>query len=137
MRNNIFVGGTEFVISNSRANPESGQFRLERNILLANGQPFYGGGYDNDITKGSFETDSNLLWDASGQFHAARNVKKFGAGTLSLEEWRALKQDKSSLVADPMFVDAARGNFRLKAGSPASKIGFVPFDLSRVGPRPR
>jgi hypothetical protein len=43
--------------------------------------------------------------------------------------------DAHSLAVDPLFVDAANGDFRLKAGSPAVKLGFVPIDLSKVGLR--
>jgi hypothetical protein len=34
-----------------------------------------------------------------------------------------------------MFVDAEQRDFRLQPGSPASKIGFQPINLSDVGPR--
>ena len=44
-------------------------------------------------------------------------------------------QDKDSLIADPLFVDPTKGDFRLRQGSPAAQIGFEPWDLSPVGPR--
>lgn len=38
------------------------------------------------------------------------------------------KLDKTSIVADPMFVDAAAGNFNLDPSSPAiSELGFEPI----------
>jgi len=43
--------------------------------------------------------------------------------------------DAHSLAADPMFVDPEKGDFRLKPDSPALKMGFVPFDMSKVGLR--
>jgi hypothetical protein len=39
--------------------------------------------------------------------------------------------------ADPLFVDAAKGNFRLKADSPAFKLGFEPIPFDKIGPRPQ
>jgi hypothetical protein len=39
------------------------------------------------------------------------------------------------LYADPLFSDPKNKNFTLDSGSPAVKLGFVPFDLSGVGPR--
>lgn len=41
--------------------------------------------------------------------------------------------DIHSLAVDPHFVDPANGDFRLKADSPALSLGFVPFDMSKVG----
>ena len=37
------------------------------------------------------------------------------------------------LDQDPLFVDAAHGNFRLKAESPAFKLGFLALPLSKMG----
>ncbi len=37
--------------------------------------------------------------------------------------------------ADPMFVDAAKGDYRLKRGSPALKLGFKQLPLREIGPR--
>lgn len=41
--------------------------------------------------------------------------------------------DTHSLAVDPLFVDAAHGDFRLSPDSPARQIGFVPIDLSKIG----
>jgi hypothetical protein len=35
-----------------------------------------------------------------------------------------------------MFVAPEQGDFRLRPGSPATEVGFEPWDLSTVGPRP-
>lgn len=53
----------------------------------------------------------------------------------SFAEWQATGQDEGSLIADPLFVDPTRGDFTLKPGSPAGKVGFKPFDYSRAGRR--
>jgi len=37
--------------------------------------------------------------------------------------------------ADPLFIDAAKGDFRLKADSPAFKLGFEPIPFDKIGPR--
>ena len=41
--------------------------------------------------------------------------------------------DVHSLVGDPMFVDPGAGDFRVKEGSPALKVGFRNFDMDRFG----
>ncbi|MHB1035818.1 MAG: hypothetical protein ACYC35_13620 [Pirellulales bacterium] len=73
--------------------------------------------------------DRNLYWNASG--------KPILFGDKTLAQWQAMGQDKESIVADPLFVDPEKGDFRLRPGSPAEKIGFEPWDLSAVGPRGR
>lgn len=72
--------------------------------------------------------DHNLYWNTSG-----RPVLFFGK---SFSEWQALGQDKDSLIADPLFVDPERADFTLRPDSPAAQIGFEPWDMSTVGPRP-
>jgi len=41
--------------------------------------------------------------------------------------------DANSLVGDAQFVDAARGDYRVKDGSPALKLGFVNFPMDQFG----
>jgi hypothetical protein len=43
--------------------------------------------------------------------------------------------DANSLVGDPMFVDPAKGDFRVKDGSPAILLGFRNFPMDRFGVR--
>jgi hypothetical protein len=71
--------------------------------------------------------DHNLYWNVSGQ-----PVLCFGK---SFTEWQVTGQDKDSVVADPLFVDAEHGDFKMKQGSPTGTVGFQPWDLSTAGPR--
>ena len=41
--------------------------------------------------------------------------------------------DANSLVGDPMFIDPANGDFRVKDGSPALQIGFQNFPMDKFG----
>ena len=83
------------------------------------------------------ECDRNLLF-ATAEHDALFTARKGGgAERLDLEAWRNLGYDSQSLLADPLFVDSAEQDFRLRPESPALKpaFGFVPIDLSNVGPR--
>ena len=42
-------------------------------------------------------------------------------------------RDENSLVADAMFVDAAKGDYRVKEGSPALALGFNNFPMDQFG----
>ncbi len=43
------------------------------------------------------------------------------------------QRDEHSMVADAQFVDADRGDFRVKEGSSAFKLGFVNFPMDQFG----
>jgi len=42
-------------------------------------------------------------------------------------------RDEHSIVADAQFVDPARGDYRVKEGSPALSLGFANFPMDRFG----
>ena len=42
-------------------------------------------------------------------------------------------RDEHSIIAHAMFVDAARGDYRVKKGSPALKLGFQNFRMDQFG----
>ena len=50
------------------------------------------------------------------------------------EAWQQAGGDVHSIVADPLFVDAENGDFRLKPESPALKLGFEPIPFEKIGP---
>ncbi|MEI6654103.1 MAG: right-handed parallel beta-helix repeat-containing protein [Verrucomicrobiota bacterium] len=68
---------------------------------------------------------NNLYWNGAGLPVKFRDK--------SWEQWQSSGQDEGSLIGDPLFVDAANGDFRLKPNSPATLIGFKPFDFSQAG----
>ena len=45
------------------------------------------------------------------------------------------RRDKTSLIADPMFVDWKNDDFRLKPESPAFKLGFEAIPVKKIGVR--
>jgi len=81
------------------------------------------------------ESDSNM---APGRVFFDRNLYRrrgpfadVGGMTLAFRAWKKTyePQDANSLEGDPLFVDAANGNFRLRPGSPALRLGRVVFGI--------
>lgn len=81
------------------------------------------------------ESDYNLFFLAGGGKMSIHSFSSDRAVVQSFAEWQGLGYDRHSLVADPLFVNPRQGDFTLKPGSPALKLGFRPIDVSRVGPR--
>jgi len=126
VRNNIFVAGSDVgqvcdgKRKSDRIPPDS--MRIERNIICTPNGQVLGHHWDKDD---AFQFDDNLYWKPPG---VELKFKDW-----SWEQWRGMGQDPHSIIADPMFVDAAKNDFRLRPGSPATKVGFEPFDLSEAG----
>jgi hypothetical protein len=58
-------------------------------------------------------------------------------GAPPVDEWEAWKtqwKDTSSLVADPLFVNPEKDDYRLRPESPAFKLGFKPIPVEKIGP---
>lgn len=139
IRNNIFAFGGEGSIAISKGEPHV-SFTFWRNIVLSKGEPIYIGGYGIDMAQpGTFQADSNLFWDLAGPLTIAGGKKggtaKVGEAALTMAQWQASGRDIHSQVADPLFADPEHGDFTLAANSPALALGFVPIDMSTVGPR--
>ena len=120
IRNNILVGSGKWQLQRTRMEKHR-SFTFERNIVYWRTGPLLASNWKD----GRFDMDHNLYWNASG--------KAVGFAGMTLAQWRAKGKDVHSIVADPMFVDPDKFDFRLKAGSPAEKIGFKPFDISKAG----
>ena len=76
--------------------------------------------------------DGNVYWPGQGNAWRIQNRHvKNGAWSA----WQAAGQDVHSVVADPLFVDAAHGDYRLKAESPAFARGFKDLPYAEMGLR--
>lgn len=144
VRNNIFAFGGEGIVAISKREPHRSA-TFTGNIFLSDRGFIYCGGYaykpgDPDV----LASDLNVVWDtqvgkplAGGSRNSTETAVDTKKGGLAWKDWVALGYDRHSVVADPLFVDAANGDFRLRPESPALKLGFRPIDISHVGPRPR
>ncbi|MFH1923917.1 MAG: right-handed parallel beta-helix repeat-containing protein, partial [Planctomycetota bacterium] len=69
--------------------------------------------------------DFNTLWDYNLYFNELAEPITFAG--LSFSEWKAEGLGQHSIIADPLFVDPAGGDFSLKPESPAFELGFRPI----------
>jgi hypothetical protein len=87
-------------------------------------------------------SDSNLIFHAglplrTGQHPApAAHGPAAAAPADEWAAWRALGLDQHSLVAAPLFVNAAADDYRLQPSSPAFTLGFQPIPVEKIGPYP-
>lgn len=134
VRNNIFAFGGERLLAHGRVDPEHNAFSMERNILVTNGVPIFGGGYAHSLQQRNHRSDLNIIWDVSGEPPRFCGGKREST-IVDFEGWQALGMDIHSSVADPGFRDAANDDFALAEDSPAWAMGFEPLELDDVGPR--
>lgn len=123
IRNNIFAYGEEEGIRRSKPE-EFFAFAFERNIVLAGDGKLFAH-VDKNWDDGRVFLADNVYWKPDGP------LTDF-AGK-SWAEWQFMGRDTNSVVADPLFVAPERGDWTLKPGSPALKLGFVPFDWKKAG----
>lgn len=124
--NNIFAYGRKAQIQRSRPEPHA-SFAYETNLVICDTPKLLDGTWYN-WQPGSYEMRNNLYWNSAGlpvQFLDT-----------DLAGWQQKTgHDAGSQVADPLFVDAAKRDFRLKPESPAFKLGFKAFDAAQAGLR--
>ena len=124
IRNNVFAFSEEFQVKRARAE-EHLSFTFEKNIVIFDRGELLGPGWTG--TTANFLNKSNVYWDTS-----ARQVT-FTEKKLTFTDWQKKGQDLDSVIADPLFVDPAQRDFRLKPGSPALALGIKSIDVSAMG----
>jgi hypothetical protein len=134
MENNIFIDGELSQINyQNPQNLRHENVKLLRNIICyskADSLLFrISGERSNPV-----ESDYNVFFCPEGDIVKAPIIQGL-PGVSTFEEWQKRGFDKHSLVADPLFVDAANDDYSLKPDSPAFKLGFKPIDISKVGLR--
>jgi len=125
LRNNILLDSEAGQVAVSRAEPHR-SLTVERNVILwTQGDAFvkYDGTKHEDA---KIDWKNNVWWRTDGK--DVFNGTPFSA-------WAKRVKDEGSVFADPGFTDWLKREITLKAGSPALKAGFKPFDPSLAGRR--
>jgi hypothetical protein len=120
IRNNILAFSKLYQVQATRVEDHL-SFTFENNIIY----------YDQGVLLHGPWTKIRINMNNNCFFNAAGEEVSFAGKTL--EQWRKFGRDKDSIVADPLFVDPEKFDFRLKPNSPATEIGFEPFDFSKAG----
>jgi len=83
---------------------------------------------------GQFDADFNIFYSAGNPAGSAAFVEelKKQAGAQKTPPGKILRQQRT-VSADPLFVDPATKDFRLRPDSPAWKLGFKPIDIAGIG----
>jgi hypothetical protein len=141
VRNNILADSQEHQLQVTRVENHL-SFTFENNIIYwTNHSPALAGPWSENRQL----TRSNCYWNASGYpatfagkslsdwQNTPVNPPAITNGATGAPEWAVKGREQGSLIADPLFVNAAKHDFRLKQNSPALRLGFKPFDYSQAG----
>ena len=131
VRNNIFAFGGQGLMRVCR--PEMHlSVVFQRNIGVGFQAPVYTLGFHDHFSSG-IAASNNLFFDYG------REELYMLEGENHRETWKEFQNihnmDKDSIMEDPQFFDAAKGDFRISPISPTKKISFHPIDVSDVGVR--
>ena len=128
IRNNIFAFNTEHQLMRTR-DEEHLSFTFTNNIVVWDSGDLLGSSWTSDTNK--VRLNGNLYFDT----RAGANPDAYKFAGKAWADWQKAGQDTTSLIADPLFMDAAKRDLRLKPGSPAFALGFKQIDISNAGPR--
>ncbi len=144
IENNIFIDGAAqqiqyaFIDSLTKGrnpvHPDKSMWLMTGTKCIGN--IFYYTGLESNWIRGTkwtqiiAESDRNVIW------HGGRSLTISVPGIFESTGWDAWQQlgfDHHSVIADPLFVDAKRGDYRLRPDSPALKLGFKPLPVEQMG----
>ena len=120
IRNNIFARNLKAQLQATRVEAHQ-SFQFTNNIVYFD----QGTLLSSNWHKINLRSDSNCYWDTR-----TRDIR---FQTQSFAEWQKQGKDQHSIIADPLFVDAANYDFRFKNRSVIKKINFKPFNFSKAG----
>ena len=140
VRSNIFARGQHALCSVSRIEPGHLSASFFNNILLGPSQSLYKGGYKGNIASGALSANANCIWFPGGRLAPSLNpethLKECNPHKISFAAWQRAGHDQLSVVADPKLTEDKK-TWHVAKKSPALKLGFVPYDWSKSGVRPK
>ncbi len=120
VRHNVLIEARDQQVQATRVEDHR-SFRFENNIVVWSRGTAIAGPWD----KLHALTARNCWWNSSGAPATFMGH--------SLQAWQAAGHEQGSIVADPLFVDPAHDDYRLRPDSPAIAIGFEPHDWTAAG----
>jgi parallel beta-helix repeat protein len=130
VENNIFVNGAENQIQLQPQDITTGNI-VRRNIFFYQNTEakLWQSSPSNWRRNVLAEVNYNLYWQSGSKAKSDRALTPAG----NFAQWQASGLDRDSLIANPLFVNPNRGDFRLKSNSPAFKLGFQAIAIQRIG----
>jgi hypothetical protein len=125
IENNIFINSREYQLDLGMR-PDAHGNRFVRNIIVQHHPEAWL--FRTTELNGIAECDYNIYFAAPGV-----EMRVNGLDDESFENWRKLGHDANSVIADPMFIDADNGDYRLQPNSPALELGFKQIPIEYIG----
>ena len=111
---------------------------LRRNIMISDSPTVRHASISNATPKWNL-IDRNLVWNGGHPVNTGCHppTDVYDAPPVKMSEWQAWQGqgwDPNSIVADPLFENIAKDDYRLKAASPAIRLlGFQPLPIDDMG----
>lgn len=143
--NNIIIGGGTFDIHDCM--PQSGD-SIKHNIVVGAefagwccswaGLNANGSALSSALLSRVAVFDSNCYWGygKSPKVYTWGNGSDRSGTACTWDQWKQGGCDAHSKLADPLFVDPSKEDYRVKDGSPALTLGFKNFPMDSFGVRP-
>jgi len=141
-RDNYVENNIMFDVSTRRWPAQTGHFmfgpeakgRFQRNIVYTSSDAVKFLLNMRGASLDQFDADFNIFYSAGNPAGSAAFVEelKKQAGAQKTASGKILRHQQT-VSADPLFVDPAKKDFRLRPDSPAWKMGFKPIDMAGIG----
>jgi hypothetical protein len=129
--NNILVDGAVIDVHSPW---DQDNYDIERNIVV--GSVAYSlfsiNNLSTDIAAKGATIDHNLFYNNGNDPQICEWLNR-NSFPFNWSQWKGAGLDTNSVVADPMFVNAASGDYSVQAGSPALALGFENFPMTGFG----